>query len=1295
FKGYVIFVDISGFTSMTESLFEKGKPGAEILSRLIDRIFSGLIKEIYLHGGFITAFAGDAFTSVFMSSDPVFPIRAAFSINEKMKTLNLTDLGVSQSISVKISISYGKVGWEVSGNEERKVYYFFGYPIRRSPKLQEKTHSSGIILDRSFVQKAECLGLKYDAVGRNEFELAEYSSEILKKYPDSRTDFSEKETVACKDFIDKRILSHNLKGEFRDVVSLFIKFPFHPQSDEFKTFLSETLSLTDEYSGYFNSLEFGEKTPHLSLIFGAPVSFENDLERALKFIFRLMDSYPVIASGITFGKTYAGYVGSRERETYTVLGKAVNLAARLMIKSKSGEVLCSDGFTHKVKGRFDLQNKGQVQLKGIQKKITIFDILGQSREKPNVPEYSCRFIGRKNEREEIKRSISAVISGRFAGATVVYGDPGIGKTRLVHDVIKEYLDTVEFVYLRSDELLNKGFGPFITYFSNFFLDNSSVPAREKEKIYLERLDSFLSIKDTLKNSDPDLFNDLSQRKNVLGRLIGLFSDDDTFRGMDAKTLFQQTILVIKDYFKILSLKKPLLIFLDDFHSLDKDSREVFHNLARNIEEYPILLIFTSRYSDDGSKPGFNFDDEIVTEIELKTFHEIEARVMIQNYLPAETDDALIKEIIDKSGANPFFTEQVCLYILENNIPLKTSDSLKTRELEIPSEINKVLISRIDRLSDRLNEVVRTASVLGLEFNIEVLSKMLKGLHLTDYIEQGKHERIWIELTQLKYIFKHALMRDAVYQMQLESRLKELHRLAGAAFEELYKNRKDMHADKAFHFERAGMIRKAAKYFRLAGEYSYDNFHNEEAINFFEKYLKYSDNDEAKLSIEWKIADIYGLIGSWALAEEKYRRLIQISSEKNLVDKNFLFRAHLSNFLSEKGEYEEAENLSNEILRDADSIRNEKERKNIIFIVLTNLGQINFHRGNYRLSEEFYLKSLAKDKSKHRPVAESKAYSGLSLLYWKTGRYDEAIEVLEKGRTGRNRKVNKFAEMSVLTDLGNIYFNLGQYDNAMEKYKEGLSIANEIGNLSTMNLISGNIGAVCYIQGEIDEALRYFELNLKIAKELGNKRMVSKMIGNIGSIHAFKGDFSKAKELYYERLKIAAELQDTEGEAITYGNLGEIYHLEEDLIKSEEYLKKAVVLLKKINSVYYLTNSIYRLAIILYESGRIEESERYVSEAEKIESTVKEGKRNLNEMLLKLKLKHQASPDILESELLKLLDEYKSPGDQFEIYYDLIFYLKRTGYYGKLNEAFSRIPVNSLSYLIIKKHETIRQLLNPA
>ncbi|MCI0729843.1 MAG: adenylate/guanylate cyclase domain-containing protein, partial [Chloroflexi bacterium] len=150
---------------------------------------------------------------------------------------------------------------------------------------------------------------------------------------------------------------------------------------------------------------------------------------------------------------------------------------------------------------------------------------------------------------------------------------------------------------------------------------------------------------------------------------------------------------------------------------------------------------------------------------------------------------LVKILVERSDGNPFFVEQILFYLREQGLLFaddKGAQDVHTLpDRALPTDVRTLLTARLDRLTQEVKEVVQTAAVLGREFEVAVLAHILReDQALFNKIQAAEKTAIWTSLNELRYLFKHVLLRDAAYEMQLRTR-RLLHQLAAEAIEWLH------------------------------------------------------------------------------------------------------------------------------------------------------------------------------------------------------------------------------------------------------------------------------------------------------------------------------------------------------------------------------------------------------------------------------------------------------------------------------------------------------------------------------
>jgi len=275
-----------------------------------------------------------------------------------------------------------------------------------------------------------------------------------------------------------------------------------------------------------------------------------------------------------------------------------------------------------------------------------------------------------------------------------------------------------------------------------------------------------------------------------------------------------------------SLKRALVLVLEDLHWVDKISEEFLGFLAENALGARILVLGTYR---PGYRPPW-IHKSYAGQTPLQPLSRDDSLQMVRSVLSAGgLIDLMTKEIVAKADGNPFFLEQLALHAGE-------AKDFRS-DLMVPDSIHDVVMARIDRLPDETKQLLQIAAVIGREFSSHLLSAVWKG--------PGPLEAQLRELTRLEfiseriaaegstYVFRHALTQEAAYGSLLERHRRTNHGAIGSALEELYSGRTDEVAELlALHFGRSEEAEKAVDYAILAADRAQRRWANNEALTYF-------------------------------------------------------------------------------------------------------------------------------------------------------------------------------------------------------------------------------------------------------------------------------------------------------------------------------------------------------------------------------------------------------------------------------------------------------------------------------
>ena len=207
---------------------------------------------------------------------------------------------------------------------------------------------------------------------------------------------------------------------------------------------------------------------------------------------------------------------------------------------------------------------------------------------------------------------------------------------------------------------------------------------------------------------------------------------------------------------------------------------------------------------------------------------------------------LRQQIIERSGGNPFFIEEVIRSLIDDGAIIRVGGSFEVTEkiqaVVIPSTINDVLIARIDRLEERTRELVKIASIIGRNFFDRILKEVAASIEDIDnrlaYLKDLQLIRDRMRMEELEYFFKHALAQEAAYESTLLQQRKALHLKVAQSIEKLFQERlHEFYGLLAFHYSQAGDLEKAEAWMTMAGEEALRISASSEALHYYQEALR--------------------------------------------------------------------------------------------------------------------------------------------------------------------------------------------------------------------------------------------------------------------------------------------------------------------------------------------------------------------------------------------------------------------------------------------------------------------------
>ena len=1132
FYGYVLFIDIADFTPIGTQLQKQGKDGAEELSKFMDFVFTEPIKHVVSYGGFVSLFAGDAFCAIYPEASGLGIVASVNAIREFVKTNSIYHSPVGNyALKVRQTATFGEVHWQILDNPSQCEYVFFGAPLAEIGSLS--SHKEECIFSTEAVRK---LGLEHFSVIDNGYfplPLDDAIEPVSLMYVHAPETYSR--------FLQKRLLDDKPDNEIRSAAFCFANLEAIPRQERCDA-VAKLAALTLNYGAYINKLDATDKGMSALILFGLPRSEGSTLERICSFALEAICQMPLLALGLAKGNVYAGYTGCGKNKEYTALGHPVNLAARLMSSAKPGEIVTDNYLYLDLQDKYLFKSNGSIHLKGISFSINSYLLRDQSTE---IKYSMSSFVGRSIELNELKHSIDEALRNCRNLAMYVYGDAGIGKSRLLRELMMCYPDSkYHKFYPYCDAILKKPLEPIKQIIRQYFvLDQTTSPT--------ERIAAFRERWELLADDDPEHI----RIESIIASLLGYEWEKSVWSVLPPDDRPAQLKNAFVRFIARLAAQKPILIYLDDGQWIDKQSKECLQALS-DAGISSLQIVSSCRYLDDGTKPDLGLAKHETAQTDLGILDQEECKELMKAILnlPTLPDDSH-KKIYSRAMGNPFFIEQLCVCLQENG--KMDANGTITEELGAVNtfSISDIIGSRIDRLTDNVRECVYNAAVLGMEFNVQVLSRMLNN-SLNMELTYGKINRIWDELDELRYIFSHILIKDTVYQRMMSAKLKELHKLAAEAIETVCQDSLDERAEEiAYHFDQAGMEVEAAKYYNQAGLWFKDHYDwvtsealLKIALSIREEVLG-AEHPDTATSLN-NLAFFYDAQGEYKQAESLHLRALEIREKVFGADHPNTATSlnNLASLYENQGKFEKSEPYLLRALKTREKVLGPEHPDTAGS--LNNLASLYMSQGKHEQCEHYLLRSLGifeKILGTEHPNTAT-LLNNLANLYVSQGKYElaeplhlRALEIKEKALGAEHPQTG-----NSLNNLANLYQSQGRYKQAEPLYLQALEIRKKVlGAKHPYTARSLHDLAYMYqIQGNIEQAVPLYLRVLEIRENvLGAEHPETvATLNNLAGLYWFQGKYEQAEPLYLQVLEIAKNVLGEEHPetAAILNNLADLY-----------------------------------------------------------------------------------------------------------------------------------------------------------
>ena len=600
-------------------------------------------------------------------------------------------------------------------------------------------------------------------------------------------------------------------------------------------------------------------------VFGLPQTHENDPENSVRAALEMQQALIAlnekIASdwgfrlgmriGINTGPVLARYLGGGQKSDYTVVGNTVSLTKRLEKMAPVGGVLISHDTYRLLRGVFDVLEQEPLRVDGISRPVKTY-LVEQAKPRAfhmltrSVVGIETRMIGRGAEMLMLQNKFLDSTEDAAAHIVTIVADTGVGKSRLLYEF-------EQWIELLPDD---------IWYFKGRATpETETIPYGLMRRILAYRFDilesdSAVTVREKFRSGMAAALT--SDQADLVGQMLGLdFSDSEEVRVRLGSESFGKVATAYLTTYLATLAKEPTVVLVEDIHWADDSSLDLLNHLVAAVRDTRLLVVCVARPPLFERRPSWGEGQEIHSRINLKPLSRRASRALIAEILqktvavPAD----LREMIVEGSGGNPFYVEELIRMLIEDGIILPGEDHWRIEldrlaDVHVPPTLAGVLQARLDTLPAEEKMLLQRAAVVGRLFwdaaLVELRAEDGEGFEqgeITSLLAAVRNRELIYHRERSafagaeEYIFKHTLLRDVIYETVLLRMRRVYHRQVARWLEVAAGKRIGEYLGLiAGHYELAGEGKLAVEYLLQAGDQARLAYACHEASGYYKRAL---------------------------------------------------------------------------------------------------------------------------------------------------------------------------------------------------------------------------------------------------------------------------------------------------------------------------------------------------------------------------------------------------------------------------------------------------------------------------
>lgn len=918
-------------------------------------------------------------------------------------------------------------------------------------------------------------------------------------------------------------------------------------------------------------------------LFGAPVALEDHDRRAVLAAHALADRLAQTvdeieaAHGVRWGARMgldSGpiVVGGADRPA---VGDAIVMATRLARHAPPGAVLVGDGLAAVGDSEVALVADSPIAL-GDGRRAEVRRVVGSGglgAAGLRAPNHGP-FVGRRRELGVLEDLLRQADRGH-GQVVAVAGEPGAGKSRLLHELYRQTFPGCRMSYLRGQ---CQSYGNAIPY--QPLVDM----IRKASRIFAS--DDGATVAAKMRGSIERVGTDAGEALPYFLRLLGVREGTETLDELEPQAVQSRTFAVLRRMLLDASRNSLVVMELEDVHWIDETSEAFLDSLVEVMGAARLMLLVTYR---SGYQPRW-LERSYSTQITLRRLSDDDSRELVAAVLRGtDLPPELTGDILAKAEGNPLFLEELARSLAEHGA---------AREIAIPHSIQGILAARIDRLPDGHKHLLKTASVLGRELSLDLLEALwdreepllglLEDLRRWEFLYKTPSE------DQTIHFFKHALTQEVAYESLLIPRRRGLHTRAAAALEALHaEHLEDAYDRLIYHYPRAGEPEKTVHYLTLFAARAARDYAHAEAAKALREALDHAERlpeqhrDRRLVEVLLQLAESLLPLARFPETLELFERHAERAEklgDPSVGARYAFWLAHTHTYL---GHQEETQRHAEQAIAAAQECGDETTEGKAHYV----LGRDGFWAGRFAEGVRHSLRAVVLLERCGEPWWQGQAYWVAGFNHYVLGDFAKAIDALERARA-IGEALDDY-RLDTSWSLGYFYASLGEGDTGIEQCRRGLDGARDPLNSA---VAMGFLGYAYLEKGDLDKAIDSLRESVERLRDTGMRQILGWFSVFLAEAYLAAGEVERAGELAASGLEITREARFGYGEGLAQRALGRVAASAGQADEGRRLLGQALATFDSLGVPFEVARTRLELARLAHAAGDPATAARELDEA---------------------------------------------------------------------------------------------------